>query len=254
MQTINWKRVLRLSIVALVFLFIIFYLSLSWVFVQGLVNVTCTQETPLSSIVPQPILEKVPLQDYRELEIWHYSSRNRALIISLGGMQGSTGTRNPPVEFLLEAGYGVVQVPARTCALPPGKVTLGYQESLDANLILQTVLSNHENIQNVGVIGYSMGGAAALQFAARNPQVTAVVAEGGYGNLGRNFYNSENELFVIPLQLAMLGWYRLYTGVDPWQSDPLGVIGQISPNAVFLIYGDNEIIGPHPQDQFEAAG
>jgi fermentation-respiration switch protein FrsA (DUF1100 family) len=62
-----------------------------------------------------------------------------------------------------------------------------------------------------------MGGVTAIRTAARNPEIAAVVAEGGYHNMGDN------------------------------------IIASISPRPVFLIYGEHEAESGHAGAQYSAA-
>lgn len=213
----------------------------------------CGEVPALPDHFPDPQIKSIPTFDDRTIKIWVYPSQNGAVVISLGGFIGSQGINLPKVDFLLEEGYGIVQVAGRGCADPPGKVTLGYYESYDAEAVLEYVLENGLAEEGkVGVIGFSMGGAAAVQAAARNSGFSAVVAEGGYANLDQNFKNVESPLFD-PFFASLSTFFFWLTGVDPKDSSPIDVIDQISPRPILLIYGEHEVVNGKGMEQFDAA-
>jgi fermentation-respiration switch protein FrsA (DUF1100 family) len=108
----------------------------------------------------------------------------------------------------------------------------------------------------VGIFGFSMGGAGAIRTAARYPEISAVVAEGGYFNLGRDFVEPEvDEPLVRKVFLyTIAGVFWLRTGVNPWEVSPVDDIGAISPRPVLLIYGEREAASGRAQMQLDAAG
>lgn len=253
MRTINTKKILRLSLVAILFALTLTYFGGAFMAAWSFSAPVCNKQPNLPANLPKPEIEFIETFDDRYIEIWIYPSQNQATIILLGGFSGSTGASYPPADYLLEAGYGVVQLAGRGCADPPTKVTLGYNESLDAEEVLQYILENQlVDEGKVGVVGFSMGGAAAIQAAARNPGFSAVVAEGGYANLEQNFKNSDSPL-IDPFFSAMSLFFEWLTGVDPSDSSPIDVISDISPRPVFLIYGENEVVNGRGWEQYDAA-
>ncbi len=86
-------------------------------------------------------------------------------------------------EFLLGSGYGVVMMDARAHGESGGSIaTYGYVERYDERAILDA-LTTVEHPQHVFAMGESMGAAVALQSAAIDPRIEAVVAEGAFRNL-----------------------------------------------------------------------
>jgi len=249
---IDWRWVITRAGSVTLFLAGVFYVGGSWALVNRLISPPCYPNEPLKGDWLDPQVVWIENQAGLKLEVWIYPSRNGAVVIALGG---SGGAARQPVNFLLEEGYGIVEIRERSCSRPPGKVTLGFQEASDAEAIMQYIMHNIDvNPNKIGALGFSMQGAAAIQFAAQNPNVRAVIAEGGYGNLGRMFSEAGDGRLAQPFLWGMQAWFQALTGVDPWQSSPVDVIGEISPNAVFLIYGEHEVHGAHPWEQYEAAG
>lgn len=163
-----------------------------------------------------------------------------------------------PVELLLDAGYGVLQVQSRACAQPPAPVTLGYKEAWDAAAGLDFLLQQPEVEQErIGIYGFSMGGAAAIRAAARNPGFSALLSEGNYFNLGADFLEADAEppppLWERAFLSAVAAAFRFQTGVNPWESSPIDDLPAISPRPVFLIFGEHEIEFARGVRQFQAA-
>jgi dienelactone hydrolase len=145
------------------------------------------------------------------------------------------------IAILNRHGYAALTFQSRPCM--GYRLSLGYtevREVADALAYLKT--RSDVDMGRVGVHGFSTAGATAIMAAARYPQLRAVVAEGNYHDFGVEL--SDN--------LAARGWmgplvefgarvgYRAATGLDMAVLSPIGVIGQIAPRPILLIYGTNE--------------
>lgn len=86
-------------------------------------------------------------------------------------------------EFLLGSGYGVLMMDARAHGQSGGTIaTYGHVERYDERSILDALTAT-EHPQHIFAMGESMGAAVALQSAAVDPRIEAVVAEGAFRNL-----------------------------------------------------------------------
>ncbi len=229
--------------------FLVIDIVLAWIFVFRLTHPGCP--TQISHIREFPAPEEVWLDNLR---YWYYPSQNGSAILSLGGMAGSLGENTPRVDFLIREGFGILQVDSRACARPPAPVTLGADEARDAEAGLEFLLSR-PGVRNVGVFGFSMGGAAAIQLAVRHEEIDTAVIEGSFFNLGDDFVEPEER--YSPVRMAFLysiaGAYWLQTGVNPWSVSPIDDLPAISPRPVFLIFGEGELASAHAYEQFAAA-
>ena len=92
-------------------------------------------------------------------------------------------------EFLLAAGYNVVMMDARDHGDSEGTIsTYGYVEKRDVAAIVDA-LEASEKVTHLYALGESMGAAVALQSAAAEPRIEAVVAEGAFRNLREVTYD-----------------------------------------------------------------
>lgn len=86
-------------------------------------------------------------------------------------------------NFLLQSGYSVVMMDARAHGESGGTIsTYGHVERYDVSDILNALAAS-ETVNQVFALGESMGAAVALQAAAVDSRVNAVVAEGAFRNL-----------------------------------------------------------------------
>ncbi|MFQ5616565.1 MAG: alpha/beta hydrolase, partial [Anaerolineales bacterium] len=160
---------------------------------------------------------------------------------------------------LLQAGYGVLQIGSRACAkTPPVPVTLGASEVNEAAAGLIFLQSRPEVAPDrIGIFGFSMGGVGAIRTAARHPEIAAVLAEGGYYNLGNDIVEPDDASVSVPRRIflyTIAGVFWLRTGISPWTISPVDDIARISPRPVLLIYGEHEAGFGRAQAQFESAG
>jgi len=244
--------ILRLIYTAFLLLLgiVIVNFTLAWIFVRGLTHPGCQIPDPVAGV---PKLEEhwLETEDGVAIRIWYIPSRNGAAVISLGGPAGELQVQIPPIDFLLEAGYGIVLVDTRACATPPVPVTLGGDEIYDGEAAMAFLKGRNEiAVNRIGVMGFSMGGATAFRLAAQHPEIRAVVRDGGFTNLGVLLAPSGDS--SIPQNLfrtATFVFYRQQTGIVPWTVSPIDNLPSISPRPVLLIYGEEEAFSGREQYQ-----
>ena len=266
------SRLLKFALVSLLGAYLTVNFGLAWIYTAALTHPACPADIqPLANIPPpeEHILQTadgaeqvVPIR----LRAWYYPSKNRAAVLAVGGLQGALGRSLPPVEFLVREGYGVLQLDSRACATPTAPVTLGASEVQDAAAALNFLQSRREvDAARIGAFGFSMGGVTVIRAAARFPAIAAVVAEGGFHNLGEDmaerssdqadaeqqFRSSLPRRFLL-YNIAATFW--LQTKINPWKVSPIDDLPNLSPRPILLIYGEGEQISGRAAEQFAAAG
>jgi dipeptidyl aminopeptidase/acylaminoacyl peptidase len=258
LKNLRWPRVLRLTVFGVFATLLALDVGAAWLYVRALTHPACGGNPDALSMHPIPQEIQLKTADGLTLDAWYYPSQNGAAVIMMGGMGGSLGSALPRAAPLLEAGYGILQIESRACAEPRSPVTLGFNEALDAEAGLQYLLQKRSiNAEQIGIYGFSMGGVAAIRAAARNPEIAAVLAEGGYHNLGEDILESDRPVPPPLWQRIFLhtvaGMFRAQTGVNPWASSPIDDLPAISPRPVLLVYGEGELVSGRGREQYEAA-
>lgn len=133
----------------------------------------------------------VSAQDGVILRGWkvHAKSPNGDWVMLFHGQSDNRVGTISYADFLLRAGYSVVMMDARAHGASGGATaTYGWKERCDTKNIVAALYAT-ENPQRLFALGESMGGAIALQSAAVEPRISAVVAEAPFSNLREVTYD-----------------------------------------------------------------
>ena len=165
-------------------------------------------------------------------------------------------------ELLLRHGYSVVMMDSRAHGESGGDMaTYGWKERYDTVAITDAFCSQ-ENVRHLGALGVSMGAAIALQSAAVEPRIEAVVAEDPFADLREVSYDYAGmelspilgkTLFRPATVYAMSGMARA-GGFSPDDVSPVKAVAA-RPFPVLLICGtrDHRIPCRHAEMIYEAA-
>lgn len=122
---------------------------------------------------------------------WKVRSRtpNDDWVLLFHGIVDNRAEMAPYADFLLKAGYGTVMMDARAQGASDGTLaTFGWKERWDTKKIVDALYAS-ERPRTVFELGESMGAAIALQSAAVDPQIKAVVAEASFSSLREVSYD-----------------------------------------------------------------
>ncbi len=255
-------RFLRLMLVALVatviLVAVVLPAGIAAVGSYRLLNAACGRPADtLADRLPALPVEAVMFQGGGDFTLngWYIPGDNGAGILLAPGAGGHRDVMVQEAEFLHAAGYSVLSIDTRTCADPPQSTTLGYAEMDDIRAALDA-LAERPEVERIGILGFSMGGASALMLAPDEPRIGAVVAMGNYARLENRMGVPEDSalddwttFFRLALEIA----YEQQTGIPLQDVSPLARMDEISPRAVFLIYGTDESY-TSGEALYEAAG
>lgn len=129
-------------------------------------------------------------------------------------------------EFLLRHHFSLVMMDARAHGKSGGAMaTYGWKERFDTVAITGALFST-ESVRHLYALGASMGGAIALQSAAVEPRIEAVVAEAPFASLREVSYDYAG-LDLSPLLGKTLLWPASYFAMRE-----AAQAGQFDPNNV----------------------
>jgi len=208
----------------------------------------------LSSLTPKDLrldYEKVLFKtsDGLTLKGWLIPSRKatKKTVILLHGYPADKGDILPALSFL-HKDYNLFLFDFRYLGESEGSYsTAGANEVQD--LLAAIRFLKAKGIQDVGVWGFSMGGAVALMGIKKAPEIKAVIAEASYASLAL----MAPELFRIPLlkyPLAwLLGlWVKIFLGIDIRDVSPAKAVQDTTiPILLMHSVGDDVIPFSHAQ-------
>jgi len=195
----------------------------------------------LSSLTPKDLqldYENVRFRtaDGLTLTGWFVPSQKptKKTVILLHGYPADKGDILPAISFL-QKDYNLFLFDFRYLGESEGNYsTAGANEVQDLLAAIQFLKA--KGIQDVGVWGFSMGGAVALMGIKKAPEIKAVIAEASYASLAQ----MAPELFRIPLLKYPLGyliglWAKVFLGIDIREVSPVKAV-QDTTLPLFLIH------------------
>jgi uncharacterized protein len=164
-----------------------------------------------------------------------------ATIILCHGVPGDKRDMAGLARALMDAGFGVLAFDFRNWGESERTpVTLGYREVQDVLGAVAFVQHLAWPRRRIGVVGLSMGAAAAILAAARTTAIEAVVADSSYARLDRAVERVARRVWG---PFASLAWRRArrvgerLIGAPLASVAPIDAIAGISPRPVLIIHG-----------------
>jgi alpha-beta hydrolase superfamily lysophospholipase len=181
---------------------------------------------------------------------WFHADHPRATLIYLHGVADNRGSSVGIAEHFVPLGFDVVAYDSRAHGESGGEAcTYGYYEKQDLARVIDH-LHLHVDVgrQPVVVMGTSLGGAVALQAAAQDPRVAAVIAVAPFSDLRTAaverapFFASRGNLDEA-FRLAEEGGHFRVDEVSPVAAAP-----RIHA-PVLLFHGDHDTETPHAHSE-----
>lgn len=162
---------------------------------------------------------------------------------------------------LRRRGYGVLLFDFRGHGESGGScTTVGLREVNDILGAVEFLCMRPEiDLDRIGILGVSMGGAAAIMAAAICPTLRWVVADCPFATLEQAlqtafeaFVHAPGWLFARPV----IAFAQLFTGAHVTDVKPVECIGAIAPRPVLLIHGcdDGLVLAANSEQLYQAAG
>lgn len=203
----------------------------------------------LSGLVPKGLgldYEEVSFttEDEIELKGWYipHESDQAKTIILLHGYPADKGNILPYLTFLHD-NYNLLLFDFRYHGESEGgHTTIGAEEVKDLSAAINWL--KEKGVNEVGVWGFSMGGAVALMSAPEQPAIKVIVSDSSYAQLSQ----MAPTLFRIPVLKYPLSWLTLLwtktlLGVDPRDASPKDSATQIDI-PLLVIHSKNDRVIP----------
>src|SRR4030095_10884560 len=134
-------------------------------------------ETPATYDMPFEDVE-ITTADGLKLVGWFVSSQNGAVIMMQHGYKSTRKELLNEAEMMYRHGYGILLTTVRAHDHSEGEmITFGMKEVNDLEAWYQYLLTRDDiDPDRIGILGNSFGGMLAIEFAAQNENIKAVVA------------------------------------------------------------------------------
>jgi fermentation-respiration switch protein FrsA (DUF1100 family) len=199
--------------------------------------------------------------DGQKLVGWLIPSQNGAVIIMQHGYKSTRSEMLNEAEMMHRHGYGALITSIRAHDYSEGQlITFGMYEVQDMEAWYKYLLMRSDiGPSKIGIIGNSFGGMLAIQFAAQNKNIKAVVANSAFSSLNDTIATSVQHftgLPEFPFVPLIAFWAERETGFKKEDIDATKWIAEISPRPVFLMQGgaDTVISSNSGQKLYDAAG
>ena len=173
---------------------------------------------------------------------WIPAKAGKKTIILLHGYSADKGDILPIMAFLNKT-YNLLLFDFRYLGQSEGKYsTLGAKETEDLSSAIRFLKSR--GITEVGVWGFSMGGAVALMTALEAPEIKTIVSESSYARLDL----LGTQLYRVPVLRYPLGyltnlWARIILGMNTVGTSPVRIAQNLTI-PILIIHSKNDNVIP----------
>lgn len=189
--------------------------------------------------------------------VWIPAAASNKAVIILHGHGTSYDFDVYRAPALHEAGFNVLLFDLRAHGRSDGRrMTFGYEERRDVMGAIEFL--HRRGIKHIGLLGFSYGGIVSMIFAADQPEVEAVISDGGPARM-RTAMAARGVEMGLPVWLTRpLAWLiicmtSIRLGVNLFQYEPIRWVGKISPRPIFFIHGEHDQYLPDFNELYAAA-
>lgn len=155
---------------------------------------------PKDAGLPQ---ENVSVETFDGLHLsgWFVAQRKAiGTVIYLHGVGDCKIAGVPFAQFLFHKGFNIFLYDSREHGESEGYYcTYGFYEKYDVSAVITYLQSRKDvKIGKIGIFGTSMGGAVAIQAAAIDPRISAIISEGSYTALRTVFVDYQKRIIKLP--------------------------------------------------------
>jgi dipeptidyl aminopeptidase/acylaminoacyl peptidase len=187
----------------------------------------------------------------------------KGTVLLLHGVRMDKQSLVPVGVALSNAGYRAVLVDLRGHGESSGRyLTYGSVEARDLSRVLDALGARRPSLGCTGVYGFSYGAAVAIELAARDPRLKAVVAVAPFSSLREVTTDYEQKYLPAPLRLIPDAWFQgaidegaKLAEFDPDRATPVRAVARTFAD-ILLIHGtaDTQVPPHHSEMLLKAAG
>jgi uncharacterized protein len=185
---------------------------------------------------------------------WFVPSSNGAAVLLVHGTDADRTQLAREAGLLARHGYGALLFDWPGHGESDGAVTWDENERTALSAALDYV-SRAPGIdpERIGLLAFSMGGMIAIQVAARDHRVAALVVEGAFADAADQIRHQFRHWSILSQWPAL--WTARFRGLKPDEQRPQDVIADIAPRPVFVIAGtaDEIVLPAQTRALFDAA-
>jgi dipeptidyl aminopeptidase/acylaminoacyl peptidase len=216
---------------------------------------------PARSVPMRPaILEHDNIEDVsfdargKTIRGWFRPSANGAAVLLLHGTDADRTQLAPEAHLLAQHGYGVLLFDWPGHGASDGRVTWDADERAALGAALDfAARAPRIDAARIGVFGFSMGAMIAVQVAARDRRVAALVVQGAFADVDDELRYEFRRWGILSQWPAL--WAARWWGIKSEALRPKDVIADIAPRPILVIAGSADVVVPPDQSRtlFDAA-
>jgi len=185
--------------------------------------------------------------DGQKLHGYFWPSANGAFVMLQHGFKADRSYMLEEAKLLQDAGYGILVTSVRSHDLNDGnEITFGEREMDDLNT-WYTYLTNEQGAEKgkVGLLGNSMGGSMAIEYAALNQDIAAVVAVSAFSSLQDTINVSVvyfTGLPAFPFAPMISYWAESILDLDVEEVNATKAAAKLCNTPLFVMQGGQDIV------------
>lgn len=205
-----------------------------------------------------------PGVDYRQVSFatsdglilrgWHFPRNSGATVILVHGYARDRTELLPEAEWLVNSGYSALVFDMRAQGSSDGShIGMGFLEARDVRAAIDCVLEQSP-LERIGIVGYSMGAVSAIQAAAEDERIQAVIAVSPFATLRDTVVFRLKRLG--PLAHLLVWWSERMTGFRVDTLRPVDTVSALAPRPILIMQAGDDGFIPQNSGQrlHEAAG
>ncbi|MBN1221364.1 MAG: alpha/beta fold hydrolase [Anaerolineae bacterium] len=189
---------------------------------------------------------------------WYFSGTRPNAIVLAHGVGGNRKGVLPEAKILAQAGYHLLLIDLRGHGRSEGDmISYGYGEALDVRAAVD-YLAVLPEVEQVGALGTSFGGAAVVRAAAVDRRIRAVVIESSFSSLPAAVEDAFDDLSIFPqwpFAPLLVDLAERRVGLEIDRVDSARDLATMPPRPVLIIHGSTDDLFPldHAEKMYRSA-